>query len=83
MCLSGLRGLICLGDESIFLLHYKREEVNALLAFSLSIYILYNCVYVGVLPNCWHTAHSLPGIQTRVVALAQQGHVICSGTDWS
>lgn len=32
---------------------------------------------VGVLPDCWHTANSLPSTQTRVVALAQQGHVIC------
>lgn len=50
MCLSGLQGLMCLGDESIFLLHYKREEANALLAFPMHIHI-YNII-VCVLGCC-------------------------------
>lgn len=41
MLLSGSRSIICLDDASIFLLPYKREESNALLAFP-----IYVCVYI-------------------------------------
>lgn len=79
MCLSGLRGLIRLGDESIFLLHYKREEVNALLAFSLYIYIYYTtvcmlgcCLIAGTqLTHCPASRHEWWHLHSRDMSSAR------------